>query len=246
MLSVTEKSELKPAAAYIKRLPLLFQEWFEVREKLAPRIAASIEGSWPLLGLSLDAFFSDMPNPLPDLNLGEGVERMIQCETAKYLSLSILLFQAEHFLRREAIAQGINIENLRRSDFVKIWAIEGCICEIVLYLQTHWEGYSASQWKERKRESLRYADGEIEETAWERMLKRWQEEDSKLALGNPSPESCMPFSQFCLEVFRKYRSKLPEFSHFTELWLDEDFPLKTFIINGEPKESRRRRKRKSS
>jgi hypothetical protein len=245
MLSVAEKCELKSTAAYIKQLPGLLQQWSEVREKLVPRLASSIEGSWPLLGLSLDAFFSDLPNPLPALNLGEEVERMIQTETAKYLSLSILLFQSEHFLRGEAITQGINIENLRRSDFVKIWAIEGCICEIVLYLQTHWEGYSASQWKERKRESLRYASGEIEETAWEQMLKRWQQEDSKLALGDPPPESCMPFSKFCIDVFKKYHDRLPEFAHFTRLWLDEDFPLKAFIINGEPRESQRRRRRKN-
>ena len=62
------------------------------------------------------------------------MERMIQKESAKYLSLSILLFQAEHFLRKEALDQGIDIENLRRSDFVNTWALEWCICEIVLYL----------------------------------------------------------------------------------------------------------------
>lgn len=243
MLSIIEKSELRPAAAYIKQLPGILQQWSEIRQKLAPRIASSIEGSWPLLGTSLDAFFSDAPNPIPSLNLGEEVERMIQRETAKYLSLSILLFQAEDFVRKEALDQGIDIENLRRSDFVKIWALEGCICEIVLYLQSHWEGYSASQWKERKRECLRYASGEIEESAWELMLERWQREESKLALGTPPPESYMPFTQFCLEVFKKYRSKLDEFYHFTELWLDEDFPLKALIINGEPRESKRRKRK---
>lgn len=245
-LSVAEKAELRSTAAYIKRLPWLVQQWGEIRRKLTPTIASSIEGSWPLLGLSLDAFFSDNPNPLPALGLDNEVESMIQKETTKYLSLSLLLFQAEHYLRREANEQGINIENFRRSDFVKLWAIEGCICEIVLYLQSHWEGYSAAQWKERQRESLRYANGEIEESTWEQMLKRWQREDSKLALGSPPPESCMPFTEFCLEVFKKYRSKLPEFPHFTELWLDEDFPLKTFIINGESKESKRRKRKKKS
>lgn len=244
ILSVAEKSELKLAAAYIKRLPRLLQEWSEIREKLDPLIASSIEKSWPLLGMSLDAFFSDSPNPLPEFNLGEEVERMIQAETAKYLSLSLLLFQSEHFLRSEALNQGIDLENLRRSDFLKLWAFEGCICEIVLYLQFYWEGYSRAQWKERKRETLRHANREIEEQAWEQMLKRWQREDSKLALGDPPPESCMPFSQFCIEIFKKYRSQLPEFPHFTELWLDADFPLKAFIINGEPKTSKHRGKRK--
>ncbi len=242
MLSIIEKSELRSAAAYIKQLPGMLQQWSEIRQELAPRIASSIEGSWPLLGISLDAFFSDVPNPIPSFNLGEAVEGMIQKESAKYLSLSILLFQAEHFLRKEALDQGIDIENLRRSDFVKTWALEWCICEIVLYLQTHGEGYSASQWKERKRESIRYASRKIEETKWELLQIRWQQEDSKLSLGSPPPESCMRFSQFCIEVFKKYREKLPEFAHFTELWLDEDFPLKTFIINGETKESKHRGK----
>jgi hypothetical protein len=242
MLSETQKIELKPTANYIKRLPGIIKEWTEIRRKLAPEIASSIEGSWSLLGLSLDAFFSDVQDPIPSLKLEEGVEEMIQKETQKYLSLSVLLFQAEHFLREEALAQGIEIENFRRSDFVKIWAVEGCICEIMLYLQFHWEGYSQAQWKERKRETIRHANGEIEDSAWEFMQRRWNKEDSKLNLGTPSPESCMPFSKFCIEVFQKNRSKLGEFPHFTELWLGEDFPLKTFIINGESKKSKRRRK----
>jgi hypothetical protein len=145
MLSVAEKSELKPAAAYIKQLPRLLQQWSETHENLNPIIASSIKGSWFLLGMSLDAFFLDSPNPLPEINLGEEVERMIEAETAKYLSLSLLLFQAEPFLRREALAQCIDLENLRCSNFLKLWAREWCICEIVLYLQPHWEGYSQAQ-----------------------------------------------------------------------------------------------------
>ena len=242
MVSPTQKIELKRSAEYIKQLPKIINEWAEIRRKLAPGIASSIEGSWNLLGLSLDAFFSDIQNPIPSLNLEEGVEKMIQNETQKYLSLSILLFQAEPFLREEALAQGIEIENFQRSDFVKIWALEGCICEIILYSQFHWEGYSQAQWDERRREAIRHATGEIEDSAWDLIQIRWNKEDSKLSLGSPSPESCMPFSKFCIEVFQKNRSKLGEFPHFTELWLGEDFPLKTFIINGESKESKRRRR----
>ncbi len=244
MLSTTEKSELKPAAAYISGLPKVIREWAKIREELEPDIMISIENFWPLLGISLDAFFSDAPNPLFSLQLDEDVERLIQKHTSKYLSLSILLFQAESFLREEAHAQGIPLNNLKRSDFLKIWAIEECLGETLLYLQNHWEGYSRNQWKERRRESQRYAEGEISESRWEILNARWAKEDSKLALGEPPPESQMPFTKFCLDVFKKYRQRLPEFARFTELLLDEDFSLKVFIVNGKHYESPRRKGKK--
>lgn len=244
-IEAIEKKELKDSASYIQSLPKPVKNWSQIRPFFSPKIAYSIEESWKLLGMSLSAFFSDTPNPLPDLMLEKEVDQMIQAETSKYLSLSILLFQAEHYLRKEAIIEGTDLSNLRRSDFVKLWALEGCICEIILYRQHHWEGYSQAQWKERKRETIRYSKGEIEQTAWERMVVRWKEEDSKLALGSPSPESCMPFSQFCIEVFKKYRAQLPEFAHFTELWMKGDFLLKPLIINGEVKSSKPRKSKKT-
>ncbi len=43
MLSIIEKSELRSAAAYIKQLPGMLQQWSEIRQELAPRIASSKE-----------------------------------------------------------------------------------------------------------------------------------------------------------------------------------------------------------
>lgn len=242
MLSIIEKSELKSAAVHIRGLPELLQEWRENRQNLTHQNAANIEKFWPLLGISLDAFFSDESNPIPLLNLGSEVEKLIQKENTKYVSLALLLFQAEKFIRQEASNQGVDLAKVKRSDFLKRWATEHCLCEILLYSQSCWEGYSHNQWEERKRECVRHARGEISPKKWELLTERWAKEDSKLALGDPPPEDQMPFTKFCLNIFKKYGEELPEFAHFVELWYDEDFPLKIFIINGEVRESKRRKR----
>jgi hypothetical protein len=233
MLSQTQKSHLSLAAAYIKGLPEHLGEWAENRHLLEPIIESSIRNFWPLLGRALDALCSEEPEPKEIDNLNEDVLRLIEESMSKYILLSTLLLKAEEFLHAEGRILFSNwSENFNCSYFLKFWAADECRCEILLHSQTHWEGYSVNQWKERKRETVRYSRGEISEERWQLIKARWDKEDAKLFKGDPPPESQMPFMDFCIDVFKRNREDLPEFAHLTELSLNEEFSRKPVIING--------------
>ena len=126
MISAIEKLELKPAAVYINGLPPI-EDWINTRLQLSPGVALEIETFWKWLGLSLNAYFSEASNPLPHAGLTEIMESEVQKATSQYLSLSILIFQAEHLIRKEARAMGILwMDSLLRSDILKFWAREQC------------------------------------------------------------------------------------------------------------------------
>lgn len=233
MLSQAQKLELKPAAAFIKRLPEGLQVWAEIRQHLEPTIENSIRNFWPLLGISLDATLSDVPDPLTIYGLDKEVEHLIHKSTVKYLWLSTLLFQIKPYIRIEADVPRLGKQtfDFKCSELLKLWAYEECLCEILLYLQTHWEGYSKNQWNERKRESQRYGRGKISSSQWKLLTTRWNKEDAKLFKGNPAPESQMPFTAFCFKIFHKHKQHLQGFAPFSEILFDEDIQHKSVIIN---------------
>jgi hypothetical protein len=232
MFSTIEKLELKPAASYINGLPPL-EEWVEIRSKLEPGIALEIETFWKCLGLSLNAFFSDASDPLSHAGLTEIMKREVQKSTTQYLSLALLIFQAEHFIRREARESGITwLDSLRRSDILKAWAWEQCQLIIWAARQTHWESYNQAQQSERFRKTQQWARGEISDTELEALKDKWSKEDSKLAKPDP-PDDLLCLTSLCLTTFKKYRDQLPEFSHFIELWQSNEVIKKFMIVNGD-------------
>jgi hypothetical protein len=232
MLTTVEKSELKPVAAYINGLPPI-EEWVNTRLQLSPGIALEIETFWKWLGLSLNAYFSDASNPLPHAGLNEIMEREVQKATSKYLSLSILIFQAEHFIRQEARAQEIVwMDSLSRSDILKAWAWEQCHFDIWIALQTHWESHCQAQQSERFRKTQQWARGEISDAELEALKDKWSKEDTKLVQPNP-PDDLLHLTTLLLKTFKKYRDQLPEFSHFIELWQQNEAIKKFMVVNGE-------------
>ena len=234
MLSQTQKSHLLLAAAYIKGLPNHLEEWAENRHLLQPDKESSIRNFWPLFGRALDALCSESPEPFEIDNLHEDVLRLIEESISKYILLSTLLLKAEESLHAEGSILFSNwSENFDCSDFLRFWAADECRCEILLHSQTYWEGYSVNQWKERKRETVRHAKGEIKDSQWELMKARWDKEDAKLSKRDPPPESKMQFTKFCIGVFKRNRKDLPDFARLTELSVNEEFSKKPVIINGQ-------------
>jgi hypothetical protein len=233
MLSQAQKLELKPAAAFIQGLPEGLKVWAEIHQHLDPTIESSIRNFWFLLGISFEATLSDVSAPHTNTGLGKEVEDLIHKSTHKYLLLSTLLFRIKPYIRIEADVPGSGKQtfDFKCSELLKLWAFEECLCEILLYLQTHWEGCSKNQWNERKRESQRYARGAISSSQWKLLTTRWNKEDAKLFKGNPVPESRMPFTAFCFNIFHKHKQQLPEFAPFTEILFDEDIQHKLVIIN---------------
>jgi len=224
MLSQTQKSHLLLAAAYIKGLPEHLEEWAENRHRLEPIIESSIRNFWPLLGRALDTLCSEESESKEIDNLDEDVSHLIEESIHKYILLSTLFLKAEKLLHAEGSKRFRDWSSSSEcSDFLKFWAADECRCEILLHSQTHWEGNSVNQWRERKRETVRHAKGEISDSQWELMKARWDKEDAKLSKGDPPPESQMPFMDFCIDVFKRNREHLPEFAHLTELSLNEEF-----------------------
>jgi hypothetical protein len=232
MLSTIEKSELKPAAAYINGLPPI-EDWVNIRSQLSPGVALEIETFWKWLGLSLNAYFSDASNPLPHAGLNEIMEREVQKATSQYLSLSTLIFQAEHFIRKEARELRITwMDSLRRSDILKFWAWEQCHLEIWIALQTHWESHNQAQQSERLQKTQQWARGEISDAELEALKVKWVKEDAKLVQPNP-PDDLLHLTTLLMSTFKKYRDQLPEFLHFIELWQSNEAIKKFTVVNGE-------------
>jgi hypothetical protein len=235
MLSQAQKLELKPAAAFIQRLPEGLKVWAEIHQHLDPTIESSIRNFWPLFGISFEATLSDEPAPYTNIGLDPEVEHLIHKSIIRYLLLSALLFRIKPYIRIEADVprSGKQTFDYKCSELVKLLAFEECLSEISLYCQTHWEGCSKNQWKERKREYQRYARGEISSSQWELLKTRWNEEDAKVFKGNPILEYQMPFTTFCFNIFLKYKQHLPEFAPFTDSLFDVDIQNKLLIVNGQ-------------
>ena len=231
MFSNLEKSELKPIAAYINGLPPI-EPWVNIRLKLSPDIALEIETLWKWLGLSLDAYFSDASNPLPHAYLGETMKREVQKMTSQYLSLSILIFQAEHLIRKEARQLGIAwMDSLSRSDILKYWAWEQCFFQIWAARQLHWESHTKAQWAERASKTQKWASGEISDEELENLKVKWAKEDAKLVQPDP-PNDMLCLTNLCLSTFKKYRAQLPEFAHFIRLSQSNEGVGKFMVVNG--------------
>lgn len=210
-----ERKALKEFAAYVAGLPPL-EEWVNIRQMLDPKNAVDTQLYWGWLGRSLDAFFGDRSDPLENSGLGDTLQAVIQENSTKYILLSAAIFQGEKFLRREARALGIDYPFNTRSDLLKELALEECRADILLLLQDHWESHSERQRNERLRDSQKFLKGEISEAGYAILKERWAKEDSKLHRDDTLISSAKPWTKFCVEVFTKYRQKLPAYEVFLQ------------------------------
>lgn len=228
-MPVSELEELRSVAAYIGGFPPL-EEWVEIRQTIDPRNAVNTQFYWEWLGRSLNAYFSEKSDPLEDSGLNDTLQAVIQDNSNRYIILSVLIFQGEKFLKREAKTLGKNYPFNKRSDLLKELALEDCRYGILLSLQKHWESHSERQRNERLREYQKHLKGEISEIN-STQLKRWEKEDSKLHRDDTLGSKAMPWMYFCMEVFTKHRKKLPAFKPFIEtLGIPKYGGIKKFII----------------
>jgi hypothetical protein len=144
-----------------------------------------------------------------------------------------LIFQAEHFIKKEAKQLGIvEIDSFGRSDILKRWALEQCNTQIWTVQQTHWESHTKAQWAERASKTQKWASGEISDEELEKLKLKWAEEDAKLVQPDPS-DDIQWLTNLCLSTFIKYRTQLPEFDHFIELWQSNEDIGKFMVVNGD-------------
>jgi len=213
-----EKAELKEAAVHIWHDVPPLEQWVKIRQILSPQAAININDMWEWLGISLHAFFGDYPDPLPYSGLGEAFKELIQEKSTEYVTLSLLIFQAERFLQQEALKLGLPIIWEKRSDILKMWAYEHCRYQILLCSLEDWESHSEQSREERFKKIEKYVLGKLEdvlekreEEEFSKLEKKWQKEDEKLCRPSLDPIGERPFTYFCVQVFWKYRQQLPAF-----------------------------------
>lgn len=230
-----EMQEMMDFAFYLSTLPPL-EKWVEIRQLLPPQVAVNTQLTWRWTGISLEAFFSDEPNPLPGSGLDEALQQHIEWKSSHYRILASLFFEAEHFIREEAkklnINPSFNLRFPRRSDLIKMWALEECRHGILLWLQKFWESHSSKEISDRFKAIKKYHNREITKEQMQSLLSKWSHKDTKLQQ-SLDIESTRPWSCFFAEIFEKHATELPSFHAFaTHSSLTDDFK-KFFIVEGQ-------------
>ncbi|MDM3858056.1 MAG: hypothetical protein PT120_24980 [Aphanizomenon gracile PMC649.10] len=223
ILTETQKRELQTVPPYLKGLPP------DDLKFLLPGNRNFHVQSWQILGNALDAFFSDMPNPIPHLeNVSEDFKKEMQSWVDHYLNLSILIFKTEHLIIEEAKNRGCDLSHLKRSDMIKRIAWEECCLKIEISNAKYYESLNKRQNEERTREVIKlFAKGEINETTKNRLLEE-DEKVSRLHSQNFGQE--LYFTAICREVFKQQRD-LPEAKKFASLGKNSTFK-KFLVVDG--------------
>lgn len=242
-----QKADFETIPAYFSSLPPV-----EERDKIPNTEFLLILLYWYWLGQAIEAYFSDKPNPLFAANLSPELIKLINNSVSRYLKLSIVFFNTERILRDEAENQDIPyLRELSRSDFLRIWAREECFLQVNLLQQKYWESHGKRQNEERKREIIKYFrvrndddndddnDDGVTEEKLEILKQRWAKEDAKL-YQKINPNNFMPFTQFCLSIFKKNKREISGIEDFIKTWYKGMDFKKFTVVKGNVKNSRGR------
>lgn len=246
--SVPLKNDLKSAIAYIQELTPL-NKWLEIEPYPEDdNLIKKVETYWDFLGKSLDAFFGDAPNPILNSDLPKELHSLVQKATSDQLILSIIIFESEHFIKKEAQEQGIEYPFALRSELLKQLAFEECFWRVIFALQNCYESISTAQFKERSRVERKFFKNEITNSDYEAALEKWDKENSKLLQPDLPDESQMKFwTVFCENVFRKYKSDIPSIELLANTFTSPKGKFrKGMIINGQAAESKSRGRGKAN
>lgn len=227
ILTRTEKSELQTFASYLKGLPP------DDLEFLLPKDRDSIAWFWQNVGDALDAFFSDMPNPIPHLeNISDNLKKELQSCVDRYLNLSIFVFKTEHLIREEARNKGYDLSHLKRSDIIKGMAWEECYHNMKVSNAKYYQSLNKRQNEERTREAIKFVtNGQINEATKKRLLA----EDKKIShLHSQDFGQDLDFTTLCYVVVRQ-QGDLPEAKKIAALGKNRIFE-KFSVVNGVIKE----------
>jgi hypothetical protein len=233
-----EMQEMMDFALYLSTLPPV-EKWVETRQLLPPQVAVNTQLMWRWTGRSLEAFFSDVSNPLPGSGLDEALRQLIEWKSSHYRILASLFFEAEHLIREEAkklsIDPSFDLRFPRRSDLIKMWALEECKHGILISRQKFWESHSSKEISDRLKAIKEHHNGEIKKEGMQSLLSEWSHKDTKLQQ-SLDIQSIRPWSCFFAEIFEKYATELPSFHAFaTHSSLNDDFK-KFFIVEGQYQE----------
>jgi hypothetical protein len=254
---------LRSVAHYIAKFPPFNEENSEIH--LSVNVIELERVFWYWISKSLNAFFNDESDPLPN---PETIEEIIQqlsriyrdiplqdinkkiealkINSTKYRIYTNLIFEGERFIKADLEGIGIST-NFKRSELLRQIAFEECIWRIMQWLYD-WEAPSKRQSFDKLRKWKQYKTGQITEEAILKEAKKWDEEDKRLFNTLPPFEEVCVWTSLCLSSFEKHSKKLPSYASlqaFEEPPSGNDFRTqyrKFGIFGGEYQEHSRGRK----
>jgi hypothetical protein len=233
-----ETQEMMNFAFYLSTLPPV-EQWVETRQLLPPEVAVNTQLMWRWTGRSLEAFFSDMSNPLPGSGLDEALQQLIEWKSSHYRILASLFFEAEHLIREEAkklsIDPSFDLRFPRRSDLIKMWALEECRHGILISRQKFWESHSKKEISDRLKAIKEHHNGKIKKEEMQSLLSEWRDKDTNLQQ-SLDIETIRPWSYFFAEIFEKYATELPSFHAFATHSSSTKGFRKFFLVEGQYQE----------
>lgn len=228
------EDEIPSLITYVRKLPPI-----EIYTEMLYEYAVHIREVFKLASASLDAFFSDKPNPL-DLNIhNPGLIKNAKTLTHRHLAWASIIFQAEPYLQIECKKYNVQLPP-KRSDLLKILWLEECIFDFYPLTLNCYEELSGWQLDEISLYTRKFDQGEIRADLYKHKCSKWEGWREKLVSDCSFTEllRMIPWTLFCAWVLTKYRNRLLGF----EAWEDsmgftkkKSNKGKTAIINKEIK-----------
>jgi hypothetical protein len=208
MINPENSEDVTAIALYCFKLPppndIIFNS---LLKHIPPRTLNNIKSFWVSLGLTLEAFNTGESNPISSWSLSSKANEYLQKHATFYNVLSIVIFESEHLIKKEADARGYyKLLSLKRSDFVKLWMFADCYEMVWLHSRYFCEGVSVRSFNNRKRNLKRIFNGAYTDDEVNTIFQEMDTEDNKL---NEEKLELSEFKSFCLDVFSKYRKSIP-------------------------------------
>lgn len=227
LLTDQQKVEFKPIAKYAERLPggELGKLWGKIRASISPDIAINTEIYWQLLGIHLEAFFNDHPDPIENVLEVDWQKEYIRTYGNYYIQLSVLIFQAEHLIKNECNERNIEYPFKKRSDLIQTLMLEDCLQEICKPLSEFYESPSAKQMKEYASLLINIGEDKVQIGAKicrasdhpnkaTASLEKLRKHLKKLTRIDYQPEHFSFWNDLCREIFWRNQSRLPAFTGY--------------------------------
>lgn len=184
--------------------------------KMTPEKSAKFITRWRYIGEAVDAFFNDTINPIDTYNLDSDLKEIINFRASYYFRMAIVIFEAEKFLKEEALKSGLNYPFKKRSELLKTLAWEECHFDLLCLTAPFQESASGANQKALKNNDRAFYNDEISEEKHKKTMRKLLQEWSHLTGCLDELSKVCPWTNFCDKVIIKHRKQIPSFSFWAE------------------------------
>lgn len=243
-LSKNDKQLVKDLADEIAQLPpldvpevvqfisLIGDEFF--KEKLR----------WFAIGTHIQKSLLGIADPAQNFNLDEELKVQIRADSSYYVALSIVISQAEAFIKTEAHSQGIEYPFFNKLELLLTLVVEESVDRLRSRVpQNEWVSPSGKQLRDMARDNKKWLNGDISDKLFLRRLSKRMEEDQKnlnshIFAQKPAYLNGIRWGEFCGDILSRYKKNLPGFLNYSDAMmarLEPRLPLaqKFAFINGQ-------------